>query len=1294
MAEDNEVKVPVVEQVLATTVEKKEKKKKKPKKKETRAPETATEMEKETKVVVEGEAGEVKNKKSKKKSKKPKSSNDEKASSSITTTTTAGSSGPESGIKTETDTLEKKEKKPKKTKKSKKEKTSKDSETSVVKTSDATTKGEPEKKEKKSKKSKKVKTTDSTNTTNSTDNDGETEKKSLKEKDDKEKKKSKKKDTEEKKSKEASRESFLAIPTSDDFPEIPIDTSASAPIDASPSVGKLGTVTVNNIPHTTTVFDLTHIKGTEEAPIETKNDFKIHSRVDYGTKGTKVDVLTNHVCLTVGDDVSGRKNSELDPWWKSTFIYIYHIDFKPHGKPRKGGEGDRGKPAPPPAPLSKSKKYELVEALFHEDETLYKYKDRIAFNGEETLYSHIPLEEFTLFDGCWDISNKQKKKKVSIEGLNNNSKEEMNELVSQVTLKFVSKIGLSAIYKDTLGKNPEDQENKMSAPDKIVLLSLLGVKFLKSTDPIFQVHGNKFFIYNQYAKAIPFQIGAYLIHGFTVSLRYSYGSVLLNTVNVALPFYKHTKYLPGDPKFNENDETPYTLMDWIFECYDQVNAQHSGGKPQKGKPSEKDINFFIEKNRDIKNLIKGLKCYRPYINYSVNPDGTPKPPKKMQSKGIVGFARETATSMKFKISPSDVANQSPVPGEKEIMIDTNDYFAKKYNIKLKYPGVKLVSLGGSNVVPAECLTIVPGQKLRGRIYDEKAVIDFTALRPDEKFRAISRLALPSIKRALSGDEENVVVPHDSDYSFLKVPSRVVDAPTIQFQTTQIKYEDKPYGTKVPNSKAESQETKGNWNLQGHQFIQSPSEELTLRAIFINDSNRAPSVSIMEDAKKSLNKFASDVASVGVKFNVSPQLILINEFDSPVKKVVGGFSGRDNRGGRGGHGGRSSRGQTSWEITPGEEKLVELLSSVPPKSYIFFILSKPNQDTVYNRLKYLADLKFGVVNSCVVWNNFRKNSIQYNINVVMKMNLKLKGINHTLSSEDLKPLKDEETGLPFMVLGADVTHYPEKEQNSIAALVGSFDDKFAQYPGNYILQDGPGEETISRIGSMVYDRLRIYHAHNDGKLPPKILFYRDGTSESQFQDIVKVEVKDIKEALRKAGSQLLNGAKYDPPVTAISVVKRNQVRFMPLHENAINEKGETAAVQSMGNVMPGTVVDRGITSSAHFDFFLQSQQALKGTGVPCHYWCIYDENQFNSDFLQQVTHALCYMFGRSSTGIKVASPVYYADILCERAAAFFKANYNVVKFEHDKSKKNRTDPIPPTKLLPAVNDKIKDIMYYI
>ena len=815
--------------------------------------------------------------------------------------------------------VEKKEKKPKKLKKVKKEGTP----ATIVENTDGEVKEKKKKKKKKTKKENKDSTPSATVPGETTEVKSDKPKKAKKSKDKKskeytdtetkdceEKKKKKKvkkekkqgddevKEKKVKKDKKTKKESSVSSSTSSgpSVSEIssvggPVDTSSSAPTKKGLTVGRLNVVEIDNIPQTTTAFDLTNIKGTDTAPIENKNDFKIHSRVDYGTKGTKVDVLTNHVMLTAGDDLTGKQNSELDPWWKSAFIYTYHIDFKPKEKPAFGGnqKGRSARPPPPPAPLSKPKKYELIEALFHEDKTLYKYKDRIAFNGEETLYSHVPLEEFTLFDGCWDVSNKQKNKTNAV-GLNNNEKHEMNELASQVTLKFVSKVGLSEIYKGTLNKNPEDQENKMSAPDKTVLLSLLGVKFLQSNDPVFQVHGNKFFIYNQYSKTKQFQIGAYLIHGFTVSLRYAYGSVLLNTVNVALPFYKHTKYLPGDPNFKNNDKVGYSLMDWLIECYGQAQNQRNGNKPgmKLQIPTEKDLNLFVDKNRDIKDLIKGLKCYRPYINYSVNPDGTPKPPKKMQSKGIVGFARETADSLKFRVLPSDLANKPPVPGEKEVMMTTTAYFAKKYNIKLKYPNVKLVSLGGANVVPAECLTIVPGQKLKGKIYDDKSVIDFTALRPADKFKAIAKLALPSIKNALTTEEDSIDAPHDSDYCFLKVPSRVIDAPTVQYENSQVTYEDKPFGSKVAGSKSESQETKGNWNLQDHQFIQTPDEELTLRAVFVNDTDRAPPLSVMDDLKKSMAKFASDVAQVGVKFNTSAQPILINEFDSPVKKVTGGF----------------------------------------------------------------------------------------------------------------------------------------------------------------------------------------------------------------------------------------------------------------------------------------------------------------------------------------------------------------------------------------------------------------------
>lgn len=1020
--------------------------------------------------------------------------------------------------------------------------------------------------------------------------------------------------------------------------------------------------------------------------------YTVEKRLDYGTKGTPVEVLTNHVRLSLGDDAPGQRETATDnAWWKTATIYTYHIGFTVKAK-LNGCGPQRG---PPPA-MSKPKKYELLDELFEEDETLAKYKELIAFDGEDTLYSRVPLEEFTLFDGCWKVAKKRNPAATSEKkGKPGTAK----ELVAQITLQYSSRISLKDIYKATMSDDVEEQENKMSGADKTALLYLLGAKFLSSKDPIYQMQGNKFFIFSEKSKAIPFQIGGFLILGFTISIVFSRGNVLLNVINVSLPFYKHVKYLPGDPRFKENEKVRFTLMDWFIECHHQVNSKGNVTK-RKIEPTSKEINMFLSRDMDIKKLIKGLKVYRYYINYSVNPDGSSKATRKMQAKGIFDFARETPDSLKFNVLPSALTkNPKPVAGEREITISTTAYFARKYGINLKYPDVRMISLGGKNIVPAECLTIVPGQKLKGLIYDEKTVIDFTAIRPDEKFEVIKNLALPPLTRALNSETKKGS-EGEIKFEFLKVPSRVIDAPVVQYKDTNVKYVDEPFGTKNPNQKVPNEETKGKWNLTKHQFVSTSTDVYNLRSIFINDSAKPPPTSMLDKLTISLTKFVRDAATVGVNFDATGRPILINEFNAPIKRRV---ESDDRRGrgkevsrgrgrGRGGFGG--GRPSFTYEVTPGEQRLVELLKKIPPKVYILFVLNRGNDSAIYNRLKEIVDSRFGILNSCVVWDSFSKNSSQYNTNAVMKMNLKLQGTNHSLSAKDLELLTDKETALPFLIIAADVTHYPEKNQNSIAAMVGSYEKTFSKFPGDYFLQDQPGEEIISRIGEFVAGRLDIYKANNNGKLPPKVLYYRDGTSETQLSQVVKIEVKGLKEALRKYGANEKGIKKYDPPVTCVVVAKRNLVRFKPLHENAVNAEGKTAAVQSLGNVMPGTVVDREITSPAHFDFFLQSQQALAGTGVPCHYWCVYNENHFDSDYLQAVSHALCYTFGRSSTSVKVVSPVYYADLLCTRAAQFFKAKFEMLNAEFQKEKKNKDDVMVATKLLPPVHKNIQGVMYYI
>ena len=73
-------------------------------------------------------------------------------------------------------------------------------------------------------------------------------------------------------------------------------------------------------------FDLTDVPPSKPAPKMVPEAYKLQTRVDYGTKGTKVDVLTNHILLSVGDDVpQDERASQLDPWWKSAFVYTLSL---------------------------------------------------------------------------------------------------------------------------------------------------------------------------------------------------------------------------------------------------------------------------------------------------------------------------------------------------------------------------------------------------------------------------------------------------------------------------------------------------------------------------------------------------------------------------------------------------------------------------------------------------------------------------------------------------------------------------------------------------------------------------------------------------------------------------------------------------------------------------------------------------------------------------------------------------------------------------------------------------------
>nr|GFB83224.1 PAZ domain-containing protein [Tanacetum cinerariifolium] len=142
-------------------------------------------------------------------------------------------------------------------------------------------------------------------------------------------------------------------------------------------------------------------------------------------------------------------------------------------------------------------------------------------------------------------------------------------------------------------------------------------------------------------------------------------------------------------------------------------------------------------------------------------------------------------------------------------------------------------------------------------------------------------------------------------------------------------------------------------------------------------------------------------------------------------------------------------------------------------------------------------------------------------------------------------------------------------------------------------------------------LLISFKKSTGHKPHRIIFYRDGVSEGQFNEVLLNEMDQI----RKACLSLEEN--YMPPVTFVVVQKRHHTRFFPV------KHGDRGSTDKSGNVLPGTVVDTKICHPTEFDFYLCSHAGIQGTSRPTHYHVLYDENKFTADGLQMLTNSLCY-----------------------------------------------------------------------
>lgn len=310
------------------------------------------------------------------------------------------------------------------------------------------------------------------------------------------------------------------------------------------------------------------------------------------------------------------------------------------------------------------------------------------------------------------------------------------------------------------------------------------------------------------------------------------------------------------------------------------------------------------------------------------------------------------------------------------------------------------------------------------------------------------------------------------------------------------------------------------------------------------------------------------------------------------------------------------------------------------------------DDCYREVKFAAD-KLGVTTQCCKFRKLERLPRGYSQNIMLKINTKLGGTNHTLisrlstSSAGSGPVfQDPPASIawifdkPVMLVGIDVSHGETMiSQESVAAVVGSMDGRAGQYAAHISVQ-AARVEMVSALETAITSLLTTFRQRNSNKMPSSIIVYRDGVGEGQFSQVTTTELSAIRGAVE------LMGFTTDAVKIMIVICQKGH------HTRFVYEEQVPGSKPTFINPCPGLCIDASggedsIASGRLNEFYLNSHVAIQGTAKPCKYTLVHDEIGFKISELEILTYWLTYMYCRANKSVSYASPAYYAHWASKR-----------------------------------------------
>lgn len=627
---------------------------------------------------------------------------------------------------------------------------------------------------------------------------------------------------------------------------------------------------------------------------------------------------------------------------------------------------------------------------------------------------------------------------------------------------------------------------------------------------------------------------------------------------------------------------------WVQEGLLQIMVQFTGAR------SDDDLsrNFRSSqkewKKSALYGMLKRLRRVRVYSEHRKNKDGKPIRDE---------FCIEDVLNK--DITEHTFLEDAGKPTQKQLTVQ--QYWKNKYNIapKIGFPVIAMtktvkVSAPGAKevkrehiVIPIDQLRMLPNQRYAFKM-DEKQtglMVKFAATPPAERWKGIQNGV-----NMLNWGSDPYLKNYDLGISPTRteVKARVLPTPDVTFSNGNI-----------PGTQAGS----GRWRIDGKKFATPNTRPIM-----------AWGVCVIQDPRE-----APDQAATAAFFK---QFVQIYK----------------------GHGGQFANDMpvmVPGNLLRGGEMITEVWNATGNKfkknpEILFFVM--PRKETaMYRNIKKSCEVRYGVVSQCLQARHVKANQAQYISNVCMKVNAKLGGSTCRAASKAMPKIAPNHAKVPTMAIGVDVSHPPPgvTDQGSMAAITMSMNQDLTRYAAhcatNGFRVEMVTQENINELANYVKSWMNNI---GKGALPSRVIYFRDGVSEGQYQHVIEQEIADLKALFKNINP------KNDTKFTVLIGSKRHQIRFFP----------SGTAGDRNGNPKPGTLVETGVTNPFEFDFYLCSHAAIKGTARPMHYYCLLNEAGMGAEEIQQMLYDHCYQYARATTPVSQFPAIYYAHLASNRAIA--------------------------------------------